>query len=214
MNRRLGPILVALAVAGVMVAAYALSWAHHGPVPAAASRPTASPAASAASGRSPVALAAQVEATIVPAAIADESCDFDAVPSLDNADSRVRNSVKVNGFAQKVDARMDRETAVDHARLASSDLDAAAHATAAAALVRATYFGDPDQLINPQRCTWVVTVEAPFKPRGGPSNNVAPRIFSSYTITLDAASGEFEDLIAGPGAPDIVTGAGVKAPSN
>lgn len=54
--------------------------------------------------------------------------------------------------------------------------------------------GDPR--IAPSRCTWVVTVDAPFA--GPVPPRAAPVAHSRYTVLIDAATGRMEELAAPP----------------
>lgn len=66
-------------------------------------------------------------------------------------------------------------------------------------------------LFAPNRCVWVVTVHAPFKPdRVPPPSPGHParkrRTYDHYAVMYDAASGQFLQLAAGTSAPNLITG--------
>lgn len=114
-----------------------------------------------------------------------------------------------NRIAQAEPTRVERDEAIANARPASSDRPAAATAPAAAILAPASWADINHGLVAPNRCMWVVTVDAPFAPRGMPyvpggSKPIKP--MQGYTVVFDAASGEYQGTAAGPGSLNVLTG--------
>lgn len=148
---------------------------------------------------------AVVSAQGIPA-IADVSCSYDAVPKLGaDVDRRVVDQAAQNPYSQATEGRIDRDQAISMARGFSSDPQAALGAKAAAAQVSAGWLGDTNPLINPSRCFWIVTVDGPYQPRSAP-RGVESKNYGTYTVALDAASGEFLSISAGPESLNVLTG--------
>lgn len=64
---------------------------------------------------------------------------------------------------------------------------------------------DANSLIAPTRCTWAVTVHAPFTPRSVPYGKKAIS-YDSYTVLFDRNSGQYLGVSAGTDAADLITG--------
>lgn len=150
--------------------------------------------------------AGSVSATYGEAAIADVDCSYDAVPQLRHAtDKRIIGQISSNPYSQVVVGRISRDDAIAIARQFSSDPEKARIADAAAAQVSAQWLGDTNQLINPARCFWVVTVAAPYVPRSTP-RGVEASTYGSYTVAFDSASGEYLSTSAGADSLNVLTG--------
>lgn len=63
-------------------------------------------------------------------------------------------------------------------------------------------------LVAPDRCMWLVTVDGPFQSVSSLTGAKEPAA-TSYTVLIDSASGDVLDLLAGPGAPSLTSGAGL-----
>lgn len=71
----------------------------------------------------------------------------------------------------------------------------------------ATMLGEnvSESIVAPNRCVWLVTVSAPFTPRSAPHGVKTPT-FDAYTMAFDVATGQYLSTVAGPTAPNLVTG--------
>ena len=147
--------------------------------------------------------------------VADVACEVGALPNLQNMSERQLEMVATNPFANKpadIDAVLTREDAANAARGSSTDLEGSIDALVAATqvpyILAAKWIGDSNELIAPDRCVWVVTVDATFTPQHGPKGAKLPT-FDHYTVVMDAASGQGISMNAGPGEPDMFTGEGL-----
>lgn len=60
-------------------------------------------------------------------------------------------------------------------------------------------------LIAPERCTWLVSVQAPYVPRSAPDPSIQAE-YDSFTVMFDSASGAYLGMSAGAGSPDMISG--------
>jgi hypothetical protein len=140
------------------------------------------------------------------ATLQDMPCSYDATPDLAKADPRTIAIVSQNPVAQAVPGRVTRSVAIAMARrMSDAPVDVAKVADAAAVLVPAARVGMTNQLVHPNRCLWVVTVQASYTPRSGP-RGAELRALPWFTASLDAASGQGQGISAGPDAPNVLTG--------
>jgi hypothetical protein len=154
--------------------------------------------------------------SVIKGAAPDVACEVGALPNLQKLSERQLEMVATNPFANPpsdIGAVLTRVDAAKAARLSSTDPEGSVDAPVAATQVpynlAAKWIGDSNELIAPERCVWVATVEATFTPiHHGPIGS-KPRTFDRYTVVMDAASGQGISLNAGPGEPDLFTGIGL-----
>jgi hypothetical protein len=168
------------------------------------------------------AYAAQSHAAAPGAAVASSACRLDAVaPVPTGADPRWR-AVWQHNPASQTPAAGSRVLAATDAIASARAVNAgtgAGLAGAPAAAARMSYAraaastGDTvtEGIVAPDRCVWLVTVNAPFTPRSHPYGVTAPQ-YGSYTAVFDAATGQYLSVTAGATAPDVRTGANIAAP--
>lgn len=152
--------------------------------------------------------------------VADLPCSHSAIPDLRGADARWVDQAKVNAFSQRLDrdkTPVSRAQAVADTREMSTG-NAAEVQSAFAAAVQVPYrtggkwFGDSNALIAPERCVWVVTVEAPYQVPRAPRGVDRP-ILTQYSVIFDAASGEGIGMMAGNNIPNVIDGSGLERPN-
>jgi hypothetical protein len=169
------------------------------------------------------AYAAQSHTAASPAAaVADSACRVDAVAAAPaGADPRWLAVWQHNPASQAPGAQAKALAATDAIASAKSMNQAtgvSGLAAAPAAAVRMSYAraaastGDnaTEGIVAPDRCVWVVTVDAAFTPRSHPYGVAAPR-YDSYTTVFDVATGQYLSVTAGATAPDVLTGANIAA---
>lgn len=163
-------------------------------------------------------------AGVVPAATPDLPCVATATPTLSpGTDQRILDALKSNWASQADPPRapMTRTDAVEAARAMSSLAQQAGLAgtelapeSMPAAAVRAPYQAaeawiggsvQENSLVAPQRCVWVVTVDAPFTPRSAPPG-VTVKPYPSYTTMFDGRSGQYLGVSAGVDAANLISG--------
>jgi hypothetical protein len=157
------------------------------------------------------------------AAVAGSACRLDAVAAAPaGADPRWLAVWQHNPASQAPGAQTPALAATDAVAAAKSMNQTGATtsslAAAPAAAVRMSYAraaastGDngAEGIVAPDRCVWVVTVDASFTPRSHPYG-VAARHYDSYTAVFDAATGQYLSVTAGATAPDVLTGANIAA---
>lgn len=173
-------------------------------------------------GRVPA--SASALAGVVPAVVSDESCREDAVPALGaGVDQRVAEEMTSNPASQADPDRapMNRDEAVAAARdlsMIASEQDGSASTVDLSRLTSAAVqvpfesankwisgSVSENSLVAGNTCVWVVTVNAPFRPRSAPDPSVATT-FDSYTAMFDSRSGQYLGLSAGTDAGSVITG--------
>ena len=223
-GRKLSLLAVASLLAGC-------SMAHGAPVelePSVVPSQTSDPGASASVVNS-VESAAPVGPTEVPTPVRAGRCDPNAVAQLKATDSaqfvedlagnpasnRHDGAFVLPDSASAIALARQRSTSADDIRadLPVPDItDPKAAAVllpfeAAIAATGAEVSGS--EIVNPSRCVWLVTVQELFVTPHGPPG-YTPTVFGQYTVIMDQASGEGLGLMAGPDAPDAITGAGLR----
>lgn len=165
--------------------------------------------------------------TRIESPLSDGTCNPDAVISVSRSMAPGMRDLIASNPASNLHAGpyviRDADSAVALAAdVAASDTDAeevgwnretypspraAAVLTSYGAAIAATGAEIPreGEAVNPDRCVWMVTVQRPYIQRRVP-HGATPKVFDWYTLVIDQASGEGLDLIAGPGAPDMVSG--------
>jgi hypothetical protein len=151
---------------------------------------------------------------------ATASCARDAVGTLPAAvanDPRWISIWRANPASQapgKDAVALDRSSAIAAAKIegARGQMTAQLNAAPAAAVElpygkAATMLGEDagEGIVASNRCVWLVTVSAPFTPRSAPHGVKAPT-FDAYTMAFDVATGQYLSTVAGPTAPNLVTG--------
>ncbi|MFT4217360.1 MAG: hypothetical protein QM619_09295 [Micropruina sp.] len=163
---------------------------------------------------------------IVAPAVSSSPCSENAAVTIgsdasDSIKEMIADNPASNSHAGPV-ALADADSAVAAARTATSSYSKArsmgweppAEANAAAVLlpyqatVKAAGADIPEgqQIVDPDRCVWLVTVEEPYIQQHVKAG-VTPKVFDRYTRVIDQATGEGLDLYAGADAPDAITGA-------
>jgi hypothetical protein len=162
-------------------------------------------------------VASQDVATTTVGAPGDASCSEGAVLDVSGTSKGAQELSRSSGFSQpaaKDRPSMSRDAAASLARAISVDQEAASKAPAA--VVRQPYseavrwFDESNPLIAPHRCVWIVTVKASFTPPRHPEG-VKVQTASQYDVVIDVSSGDHILTIAGPGVPDMITGANTDA---
>lgn len=143
--------------------------------------------------------------------VPDRPCVRDALPTLPpGLDARLVNAARQNpaSLQRPESEQLSRQAAVEKAKAMSMDGSASAAAAVEVPFsVGGSWLGDAgNPLVANDRCTWVVTVVAPFQQRSVPPG-VTPRTFDRFTVLFDLASGQYLGVGAGPGTPDVLTGA-------
>ncbi len=164
--------------------------------------------------------------SVQPAAVSDQACDPIATPTLAaETDGRVRDAMESNpaSNADPMAPAMSRSDAVTAARQMSvtaqeglsgdtsepsTELLPAAAAQEPFSQANRWFAGEDgdNSLVAPARCVWVVTVQAPFRPRSAPAGATAT-VFDSYTAVFDSRSGQYLGVTAGAESPNLLTGA-------
>lgn len=167
-----------------------------------------------------------VAATAMPAAISpadgsasDLPCDPNAVPQVtDDTDARVQELIANNPASNRSDKTTSRDEALEIARGFSTSDEKTRQVgdPAVAVAAEVSYLNAQEALgsdvpegsiIAAERCVWMVTVRDSFEPRSAPFGvDRSGFRYDEYTVVLDASSGEFIQVSAGPDSPSLLGG--------
>ncbi|MBN9104719.1 MAG: hypothetical protein J0I14_06920 [Propionibacteriaceae bacterium] len=213
--RTLRKSATAVAMVGLLIATEGCAGTPHGPV-AQPPDPVASPVQP---------LGATSDLTVVASPVSSAPCNANAAatPAADGTKA-IRDLIANNPASNLHEGAPilgDADAAVAAARASSSTIAEArsmgweqvAQPRAAAVLlpyqatVKAAGAEIPEgsQIVNPQRCVWLVTVDEPYVQQHVKAG-IKPQVFDRYTRVIDQATGEGLDFYAGPDLPDAITG--------
>lgn len=144
-----------------------------------------------------------------PAYLPDQACDLYAAPSGPSLPGAITPTT--------LPTPMTRDQAIAAARERADGGSSGPGRTARAAAVKLPYeatrpTGVGSAARAPLRCTWAVTVEAPWTPIWQ-TNSTTAQTQPFLTVLFDAATGEGIDIHGGPGTANYVTGTGLPTKS-
>ena len=151
-------------------------------------------------------------------------CDLNAEsPLLHSENKRFREVVENNAASKALPPGKDaisRETALSIAESQRTDRETNRNLPGAAISVvpyadamKLLGAVDVDGIIAPDRCVYVVTVHATMAVGHGPEGvDISKMVYDSYTVVIDAASGDQLAMTTGPGVANLITGEGLGTP--